>query len=90
MSDVESHVGSNHSTDINVALNDKGIHALGVVLDNDEPATLWITMSSAASITNPFILKENADALEAGNTVSCIPIPRCMEHGASCFYRTIE
>lgn len=58
-----------------VAMNDKGIHALRIIFDADEPATLWIGNSSAASITNRLILKENVAALEACFTVSCTYIP---------------
>lgn len=39
------------------AVNDKGIYAVRIVLNADEPATLWIGKSSAASITNRLILK---------------------------------
>ncbi|OJJ85552.1 uncharacterized protein ASPGLDRAFT_45531 [Aspergillus glaucus CBS 516.65] len=58
-----------------VAMNDKGIHALRIIFDADEPATLWIGNSSAASITNRLILKENVAALEACFTASCTYIP---------------
>lgn len=58
-----------------LAMNDKGIHALRMVLDADEHATLWIGNSSAASITNRLTLKENVAALKVSFTVSWIHVP---------------
>ncbi|RMJ20887.1 hypothetical protein PHISP_08242 [Aspergillus sp. HF37] len=48
-----------------VALSERGIHALRIIVDDHSSPSSWIGSTHKASITNRLVLQQNADALEA-------------------------
>lgn len=57
-----------------VALGERGIHALRIIVDGHSSPSSWIGSTHKACITNRLILQQNADALEASFDVSTITL----------------